>query len=104
MKQSLDALLESGRCTPAEYAAQEQLVGALKLSLNEQGEPSQSSVESWIAAREPVPAGSFWDGEEKLKRMSAEPSKHPSAIKFGANGEPSQEEIDEAVSVLTRRS
>ncbi len=36
VQSQLDALLESGRCTPAEHNNQKQLVGTLKLSLDDQ--------------------------------------------------------------------
>jgi hypothetical protein len=77
----LDALLASGRCTPAEHKQFVDKVNVLKLSLNAQGEPSKSDVETFIESRQPVPQGTFWDADQKLKRMSVVP--HPSPASFG---------------------
>jgi hypothetical protein len=103
VQSQLQSLLESGRCTPAEFDAQKNLVGALKLSLTDDGEPVASAVEAWIESRKPVPAGTFWDGEEKLKRLSAVPVAQPGGIKVGGQPAASEADIEEAVRALTRR-
>lgn len=93
----LDQLLEAGKCTPDEHAKQKPLVGAVKLSLNKDGEPETSSVESWIESRESVPKGTFWDGEEKLKRMSSDTTTHSHPGPQNFQGGLSQEEEDAIV-------
>jgi hypothetical protein len=76
----LESLLKNGKCTPAEYHQQKQNAGAIKLSLDKNGNPAKSSVESWIDSREAVPQGTFWSDEQKLTRMSVQ--SHPGPYKF----------------------
>lgn len=66
----LKAMLEAGKCTPAEYREQSARLGTVKLSLDDRGEPRPSKVEEWIAAREAVPTGTFWDAQTRT-RLSA---------------------------------
>lgn len=70
VQSQLDDLLKSGRCTPAEHTEQSKGVTAIKLSLNDQGEPEKSGLEAWIDSRKAVPQGTFWSSEQKLSRMS----------------------------------
>lgn len=67
----LDALLRSGRCTPAEAKAQTEALAAVKLSLNAQGEPEKSASELWLESRESLPSGAAWKSEDRL-RMATE--------------------------------
>lgn len=73
----LDALLQTGRCTPAEHRDKKNAVDSVKLSLTKEGKPKPSTLEQWIEARVSVPAGTFWSDEQKIK-MSAvtEPPAH----------------------------
>jgi hypothetical protein len=103
VQSQLQNLLETGKCTPSEFNAQKQLIGALKLSLTDEGEPVASSVEAWIESRKPVPAGTFWDSEEKLKRLSSIPANHPGPVKVGGEVTPDQSEINAAVDVLLQK-
>lgn len=97
----LDHLLQSGRCTPAEYDDHKQSVGIMKLSLDDKGNPSQGAAEHWIKSRQPVPEGTFWSNDEKLKRMSAMPAEQPGPTSFG--GEMSQADEDAQVERMTAR-
>ncbi len=72
VQKDLDELLASGRCTPAEHKARQESIGAIKLSLDSDGNPTKSETESWIESRKPVPEGTFWSSDEKLRRMSLE--------------------------------
>lgn len=81
----LNELLQTGRCTPAEHDKQKQLVGVMKLSLTEAGDPEQSGVEKWIESRRDVPAGTFWDDSQKLQKLSI--ASHPNPVTFGKEGE-----------------
>lgn len=91
IKSRLTALRDSGRCTPAEFDAQTERVGAVKLSLDDDGNPATSSVEEWIDSRQAVPEGTFWDDEQKLKRLSV--SEHPGPVEFTTG---TGESVDEA--------
>lgn len=66
----LSSLCNSGRCTPAELKAQQERLPAVKLSLNAQGEPEVSDVETFIAHREAVPKGTFWTDEQRTRLSS----------------------------------
>lgn len=90
----LHKLLEEGRCTPAEYEAQKANLGVVKLSLDDKGEPQSSKLEDWIESRASVPRGTFWDDEQKLRRMSAQPVGHPDPVTFGDSTAPTDEEAD----------
>lgn len=73
----LSALLNSGRCTPAESKARETEVTAIKLSLGSDGEPTKSDLEKWIESREGVPAGTFWTDEVRTQKLSLEVQQPP---------------------------
>ena len=57
----LSALLETGRCTPAEAKSHGEKIGAIRLSLDGSGELKAGELEKWIASREPCPPGTFWE-------------------------------------------
>lgn len=64
----LKGLLESGRCTPAEYQARAKAIGAVKLSLGSDGKPASGSLEQWIEDRKALRENGAYDAP---KRMSA---------------------------------
>lgn len=64
----LKALLDSGRCTPAEYQERAKAAGAVKLSLGSDGKPNSGSLEFWISDRKALRENSAYDAP---KRMSA---------------------------------
>lgn len=76
---SLDRLLRTGRCTPAEHAAKRAELDTVKLSLDATGQPKQSTLSIWLEAREGLPKGACWDSAEKLRRMSARVVDQPDA-------------------------
>ncbi|TWU22460.1 hypothetical protein Pla52o_35160 [Novipirellula galeiformis] len=100
VKTELDALLNSGRCTPAEHKDRASQVGVIKLSLDDKGEPLQSSLEAWIDSRKEVPQGTFWSSEQRLTRMSV--ADHPGPVDFNASGE--QVDADKAADFVLGKS
>lgn len=70
VKLRLKNLLDSGRCTPAEFQAKEPGIGVIKLSLGTDNKPEASKVEEWIDSREAVPAGTFWTDQERLSKVT----------------------------------
>lgn len=76
----LSALLDSGRCTPAEHKSKEASLKAVRLSLNNEGEHEPGTLEAWIESREAVPAGTFWDPEVRTQRMALEAAPHPDVV------------------------
>lgn len=74
------AAVETGRCTPAHLEARQDELGAVRLSLDEEGNPNKSRFEVWLEAIESNPQGTHWTDEEKVARMSAEDTKHPGVV------------------------
>ena len=77
---TLESLLKSGRCTPAEFHERKAHVPTLRLSLNESGQAEPSDLEKWIASRQPLPRGTFWEPDEKTQRMGVEPEEPPDSL------------------------
>lgn len=77
---TLESLLRSGRCTPAEFHDRKTAVPSLRLSLDETGNAEPSDLEKWIASRQPLPRGTFWDPDEKTKRLSVETEEPPDEL------------------------
>lgn len=93
VKTRLTALRDSGRCTPAEFAAKEPAVNVIKLSLDDSGKPDPSKLEDWLDSREAVPAGTFWDDATRtanVQKLSLSP------IPAHASGQAETEEEAEA--------
>lgn len=97
---------ESGRCTPADFDRQKRLLGTVRLSLNEQGEPVASAVEAWLEARESIPAGACY----KLSNAGKPAGENPNLQAVPAPTEwapPSKilnsDEHQKAVAILMRR-
>lgn len=63
----LKGLLDTGRCTPAEFKNRATSASSIKLSLDASGAPAESTLEQWIASRESIPAGTFFTQESKLR-------------------------------------
>jgi hypothetical protein len=95
----LSLLLEKGQCTPAEFEARQEPVGAIRLSLNDQGEHTPTSVESWIESRESVPEGTFWDGETRTRMSKLVVAKHPAGTTDEETEESAQENADAILGV-----
>jgi len=74
---TLESLLKSGRCTPAEFHDRKQNIPALRLSLDDSGNPTPTDLEKWIASRQPLPRGTFWEPEQRTQRMAAEVEEPP---------------------------
>ena len=77
---TLESLLKSGRCTPAEFHERKVHVPTLRLSLDESGQAEPSDLEKWIASRQPLPRGTFWEPDEKAQRMGTEPEEPPDSL------------------------
>lgn len=100
LKRQLDSLLKTGRCTPAEFEQRKHEAAAVRLSLNSQGEPKPTKLAEWIKDRRSLPQGAVWSNKEKLRRMSAAPSKHPDALDTAGR---SDEALDEQVKKFLKR-
>jgi len=74
---TLESLLKSGRCTPAEFHDRKQNVSTLRLSLDDSGNPTPTDLEKWIQSRQPLPRGTFWEPEQRTQRMAAEVEEPP---------------------------
>ncbi|MEL7264321.1 MAG: hypothetical protein AAFP69_05855 [Planctomycetota bacterium] len=86
VQRGLDQLKETGRCTVAEHKDWSAKVPAVKLSLNDQGEPAQSEIEMFITSRESIPEGTFLtEGGSKLM-SNASPSTPPADLKVDPDG------------------
>jgi hypothetical protein len=77
---TLESLLKSGRCTPAEFHDRKASVPSLRLSLDETGNAEPSDLEKWIASRQPLPRGTFWEPDEKALRLGAETEEPPAEL------------------------
>jgi len=77
---TLESLLKSGRCTPSEFHERKAGVATLRLSLDDTGNAEPSDLEKWIASRQPLPRGTFWDPEEKTQRMGVEVEEPPDTL------------------------
>lgn len=99
----LQKLLEDGRCSPAEHSKMKGSVSTIKLSLNAQGQPIPSQVESWIESREAVPKGTFWSAEQRTQKMSLHENEAPEEWEVSSKSKISQSEEDAAVKALMRR-
>lgn len=97
--QRLGLVRDSGRCTPVEHDQQIALLDKVKLSLNSEGVAGETAVDHWIAARESLPAGATWDGDEKIKRMGLKEEEAPGQRNFGSD-ELTPEKEKEAVDAL----
>ena len=74
---TLESLLKSGRCTPSEFHDRKQGVPTLRLSLDDSGTPQPTDLEKWIASRQPLPRGTFWEPAQKTQLLSAEVEEPP---------------------------
>jgi hypothetical protein len=99
LTQRLSALLQSGRCTPAEHDAQLSTLGTVRMSMNDNGSFNPNRVDWFIEDRESVPQGTYWTPEQRTKSIEklsvVEP---PDAITSG--GGRSHSEYAEAVRAL----
>jgi hypothetical protein len=87
------ALLDTGRCTPAEHNQRRPATEAVKLSLADDGKPVPSAIEQWIESREACPEGTFWEPGSRLKKLSAAVA-HPKIN----TGELAPEEVEQVAS------
>jgi len=99
----LGLLLEEGRCTPAEVKAREAAVNVVRLSLDDKGEHTPTTVEGWIESREAVPRGTFWDAEKRTRLSQMEADEHPNGLQTQGD-EVGDEEADEIVAEINRRN
>lgn len=80
LAERLQKVLETGRCSTAEHEQHSTALGAVKMSLSEDGTPSAPKVEEWIASREALPAGAVWDPATRTQRMSVSEASIPEGI------------------------
>lgn len=98
--QRLSAILESGKCTPAEYQDKSAGLKTVRLSLDREGNHIASGLEEWIASREAVPKGTFWDSETRTQKMALEPAEQPEHARLGPMSR--EEAREQARKILTR--
>ena len=96
----LDALVETGRCTPAEAKARRQALETVRLSLDKAGKPIASRLEEWVDSREAIPSGACWSREQRLSADRQRSIQDPPA---GMVGELTTAEIDNAVNFALGR-
>lgn len=94
----LSALLEHGRCTPAEYKAKAPALQSVRLSLDDNGNAIPTQLESWIESRESVPKGTFWSAEQRTRLAGLDEVPHPADIR----GQLDDKEADEAADYVFR--
>ncbi len=73
----LTKLLREGRCTPAEHKEKAKLLPAVRLSLDNNGNVKPTILESWVASREAIPEGTFWDSQTRTRMSRLEVQPHP---------------------------
>jgi hypothetical protein len=95
----LDALLKTGRCTPAECDKRKRQLQAVKLSLTSDGTPKPSDVEKFIEARECIPEGTMWTAEQRT-RAATKLSLVDAPTQWTGGGGPARNEIAEAIEAL----
>lgn len=95
----LDALLKSGRCTPAECDTRKRQLQAVKLSLTADGTPKPSDVEKFIESREAIPEGTMWTAEQRT-RAATKLSVVNAPTQWTGGGGPARNEIAEAIEAL----
>lgn len=106
VSRSLDALLKTGRATPAEVNVKRRELSAIKLSLDNDGNPRASDVEKWIDSRRAVPKGTFWTPGQRsqfeAKRLSlVTPPEGKEATIAPNSNKLSHEQVQHGVALLT---
>ena len=97
----LQLALENGQVSPARVEDLTAQVGTVRLSLNEDGEHTPSTVEAIISTLEANPPGTFWTDEERTKHMSVEEVNKPGMVTEG-DDDVSAEEADDIVDRILR--
>ncbi len=67
----LDALVKTGRATPAEFQAKSKTLGVQKLSLSKDDAINSGALGIWLEARESTPEGSCWTPDMRTQKLSA---------------------------------
>ena len=101
VRQRLDALLKSGRCSPAEFDVKSKALGVQRMSLQPDNTVSTGAIGDWLVSRECVPEGAFWDPAEKIKRMST--SQQPDQWKTKGDSSPDVETMKRQKAEMLRR-
>lgn len=89
----LTGLLDTGRCTPAEYKQWSQALVAIKMSLTDDGHARPTKVDMFIKHRESIPEGTFFDQAARLSRASIAP--HPATVEGDVTPEKAKAYNDE---------
>jgi hypothetical protein len=97
--QRLQAVLKSGRCTPAEADSQQRLLQAVKLNLTKAGTPAATDVEKWIESREAVPEGTFWSDKQRTQAAQVLSVVEPRS-EWTTSGGRSKSEVEQAILAL----
>ena len=67
VKKSLEWLLQSGRCTPAEHDQFLRKLGTVRMSLGNDGAFKPTRVDSFIEDRSTLPEGVYWTDKQRTK-------------------------------------
>ena len=105
LNQHLKQLLQTGRCSPAEYRKRKSQSAGVRLSLDANGKPKNTVLTHWIKSRASLPAGAVWSSKEKLRRMSASALAQPNdqSVNRNAPGELSAKQLDKEVDKFFKR-
>lgn len=101
VRDRLDALLKSGRCSPAEFDAKSKVLGVQRMSLATDGTVNRGAIGDWVSDRESIPEGAFWDPAQKIQRMSASPQ--PDKFKTKGDSSPDVETMKRQKAEMLRR-
>jgi hypothetical protein len=98
----LTSVLHQGQCTPAEYKVREPQLKSIRLSLDDEGDSVPSPLETWVASREAVPRGTFWDPDKRTRMSALDLAPQPKGL---SEGMPVTDEDSDAVvnSIFKRR-
>lgn len=79
---SLKSLLKTGRITANEFNTHSASLKTIKMSLNKDGEPKRTTLDTFIAARAKVPAGAMWpnDSELRMSIVTSEPGEEITGV------------------------
>lgn len=82
LNQQLRKLLNSGRCSPAEFRQKQAQMKVQRLSLSRAtGKAKSNALTVWLKSRASLPVGAVWSSRQKLRRMSLVAVEQPKSTK-----------------------
>lgn len=100
--QSLAALLNSGRCTPAEHDQYLRTLQTVRMSVTDTGDFAPTRVDAFIEDRSTIPQGTYWTDKQKTQ-AAQKLSVVDAPVKWtggGGSSVSSAREIDDAIRAL----